>query len=55
MDPNATLRELLEAVKTGDVDGMIEYARALADWLEGGGFPPMPLATLIHTSKTGRR
>jgi hypothetical protein len=40
MDPNATLRDLLDAVASGDVDGMIEASLALADWLQRGGFPP---------------
>lgn len=46
MDPNETLRELfefLEQLSWGNADARaeaVERLRALASWLERGGFPP---------------
>lgn len=40
MDPVATLKALLEAIKDGDRFQTAEYATALLNWLETGGFMP---------------
>lgn len=44
MDPNATLREILDILFTTtaepDYDRALELIEALADWLIGGGFEP---------------
>jgi hypothetical protein len=40
MDPNATLRELIEAAVRGDWESMLEAANDLAEWIDKGGFPP---------------
>lgn len=48
MDPNATLRALLEALDAcakdsetlDDRENAVDLARNLADWLEKGGFAP---------------
>ena len=41
MDPEATLRELLDAVQASAWDCVDELAEALLDWLEKRGFPPL--------------
>ena len=41
MDPEATLRELLEALQVRAWDRVDELAEALLDWLEKRGFPPL--------------
>ena len=41
MDPEATLRELLDAVQASAWDRVDELAEALLDWLEKRGFPPL--------------
>ena len=40
MDPNATIRDLMDALAGGDRDEAADLARALADWLDRGGFLP---------------
>ena len=40
MDPDATLRELLQAVQSRAWDRVDELAEALLNWLEKRGFPP---------------
>ena len=44
MDPNATLREILDILFTTtaepDYERCLELIEALADWLSGGGFEP---------------
>ena len=44
MDPNATLREILDILFTTTADAdygrCLELIEALADWLNGGGFEP---------------
>lgn len=40
MDPQATWDELLEAYRDRDADRAEEYATALHEWLQKGGFPP---------------
>ena len=40
MDPNATLSAMVESLDGGNFETAREYARNLADWLIGGGFPP---------------
>ena len=40
MDPNATFRELLDAVLDRDAETMLEKSIALRDWLSKGGFAP---------------
>ena len=43
MDPQATLKALLEALKESDWDTARELALALQNWLDRGGFPPVTL------------
>jgi hypothetical protein len=43
MDPNATLRDLTNAIEDGDHDDAIEHADNLLAWLDGGGFVPSAL------------
>lgn len=40
MDPDAALKELLEAVEAGDTDRVRQLADGLKHWLSQGGFPP---------------
>lgn len=44
MDPNATLREIIDILFTTtaepDYERCLELIEALADWLNGGGFEP---------------
>ena len=40
MDPNATYLEMYAAMKDGDHETAREFALALRDWLERGGFWP---------------
>jgi hypothetical protein len=40
MDPDTTLKELLEAVQEGNRDRVQELAEALNDWIANGGYPP---------------
>lgn len=40
MDPNATMRILLEAIEEGDRDLTCQALEDLLDWLEHGGFMP---------------
>jgi hypothetical protein len=42
MDPNAALRDIIEAVAQGDRDALLEHLEALYDWLRNGGFMPVP-------------
>jgi hypothetical protein len=42
MDPKATLRQMLEAIKDGDPAIVEEAARNLADWVMRGGALPTP-------------
>lgn len=41
MDPEVTLRDLLEAVQARAWDRVDELAGVLLDWLEKRGFPPL--------------
>lgn len=41
MDPEATYRELLDAISEGDNGAAVEHAGNLAGWLRRGGFPPV--------------
>jgi len=43
MDPDASLRDLLEAMEAGDCDQVSELADALANWMSRGGFPPQTI------------
>ena len=45
MDPDAALKELLEAVKAGGCDRVRELADGLKHWLSQGGFPPKTIGT----------
>lgn len=45
MDPDAALKELLEAVEAGDCDRVRELADGLKHWLSQGGFPPKTIGT----------
>ena len=40
MDPNATLRILLESIEDGDRDQTCQCLEDLLEWLEHGGFMP---------------
>ncbi len=40
MDPNACLKEALDAMTDGDLDGAASALENLHDWIERGGFPP---------------
>lgn len=40
MDPNATLRALIDAAVGGDADELLKASDELIEWLAGGGFPP---------------
>jgi len=54
MDPNATLKEILREFTNWDdrdEDRCLELAKALQDWLEGGGFCP----DLNSLDMTGQR
>ena len=41
MDPEATYRELLEALVEGDMEVAANHASNLAQWLRRGGFAPV--------------
>ena len=43
MDPNATLRDLLDALLTRNWDRVQELSEALLTWMEKRGFPPMTI------------
>ena len=43
MDPEATLRDLLDAVGDRDWDRVDELSEALLMWLQKRGFPPQTL------------
>ena len=45
MDPDATLKELLTAVETGDSATVNEMADALSYWLDHAGFPPQTVGS----------
>lgn len=38
MDPNATLRQFILSVQTGDYDQLAEFAEAYGQWVGRGGF-----------------
>jgi len=40
MDPNATYREINEAILEGDTEGAKEYSLYLLEWLDKGGAIP---------------
>jgi hypothetical protein len=40
MDPDAALKELLEAISSRDWDCVDELAAGLLSWMEKRGFPP---------------
>ena len=52
MDPNTTLKEIVEAAKVGDWDALSLGAYNLRNWLNNGGFMPEisreDLAELMH-------
>lgn len=41
MDPQATIRDLVDAVSEHDWDRVDELAAALLTWMGKGGFPPV--------------
>ena len=45
MDPDATLKELLTAVETGDSTTVNDLADALVYWLDHAGFPPQTVGS----------
>jgi len=46
MDPDATLRDLLEAVEERDAEQVTHLVEALKHWLENGGYPPKTIGPL---------
>lgn len=42
MDPSQSWNDMLVAYATKQWADAVEYAEALRDWLEGGGFAPQP-------------
>lgn len=44
MDPNATLKAMLEHMAEGDRDGALDALDVLRDWMMGGGFMPERMA-----------
>ena len=42
MDPSQSWNDMLTAYATKQWAEALEYAEALRDWLEGGGFAPQP-------------
>jgi hypothetical protein len=40
MDPNATLRDLTNAIEDGDYDDACDHADALLAWIRSGGLIP---------------
>ena len=44
MDPNATLKVMLEHMAEGDRDGALDALDVLRDWMMGGGFMPERMA-----------
>ncbi len=55
MDPNATWRDLLAALESGDRARLLDAAAALARWLDGGGFPPDTAAGAVTNPAWHRR
>jgi len=45
MDPDATLRDLLDALEEADWDSICELSRALLAWMKHNGFPPTTLGS----------
>ena len=45
MDPDAALRELLDAVMANDAELVEVLVQALQHWLNRGGFPPQTLGS----------
>ena len=43
MDPDAALRDLLDAVEAGNCDRVQELTEALNSWMAQGGYPPKTL------------
>lgn len=40
MDPNATVTQIADALREGDMDRANELREALSEWLDTGGFDP---------------
>ena len=47
MDPNATLKKLLDAIAAGEREETLEALSDLHAWLAKGGFMPEPPAQLL--------
>ena len=45
MDPQATLKNLLDALEQSDWDSVRELSRALLAWIQNEGFPPVILGS----------
>lgn len=45
MDPQATLRDLLEALEQSDWDAVHELSQSLLTWIQHKGFPPVTLGS----------
>lgn len=50
MDPNETLRTLLQYLASNDRDGARAALEALAEWIERRGFLPVEAATLASAA-----
>ena len=46
MDPNATLRDMIDAIHDNDRFALVERAEDLANWIAHGGFVPDVAKTL---------
>ena len=55
MDPNETLRLIVEAARAGDKDAYVQACDDLAEWLERGGFRPTVPEGTTYIPGTGTR
>lgn len=53
MDPDATLRDIMEAVHDGDRDTAMELASELAGWIDRGGRAPIALTVCMRAANAG--
>jgi len=51
MDPDETLRLLIEAAEQGDSTALWHHATVLCEWIESGGFTPRVLAALYYNNE----
>lgn len=53
MDPNATMRRLLDAIQVQDEDECDAALEDLVSWLRSGGFPPVFTSEMAGLTKWG--